>query len=268
MKKSLIAALATVTALFVLAGAANAQVPGTLYMKDGGKAQGYIRYLASSKAFEVTTTKKSVTIRVLERNVARMNIIKPKEISQAASHMAKKQYGSAIPLLKKVQKDYKYLQWDAYAIRGLAECYFENNMEAEGIKMVKEALKSDGGETLSINVVQRYWDELIKQKKYKELEDSIEKIVQTGARGVAAAALVKRGDMLRKKGQMKEAVVDGYLRTVVFFTTQKEARQEAVYKAMKTFQDLGQQTYADRMRKILKAEYPTGKWTKKAQNGV
>lgn len=265
MKRSFFAALATVTALFVMAGAAHAQVPGTIYKKDGGTAQGYIRYLPSSKMYEVT--KGPVTIKIAEREVSRLNMIKPKEIDQAAALMAKKQYSTAIPILKRVQTQYAYLQWDEYALRGLAECYFESGMEAEGIKMVEEAMKI-GSDSLSPGVVQKYWDALIKKKEYAKLERSIEQIVATGARSVAAVAQIKRGDMLKEKGQLKEAVVDGYLRTVVFFEEQKEAREEAAYRAMKVFQDLGQQTYADKMRKILQKDYPTGKWTKMAQAGT
>jgi tetratricopeptide (TPR) repeat protein len=265
MKRSFYATLTAVVALFVMAGAANAQVPGTIFKKDGGKASGNIRYLPSSKMYQIQVG--TVSVKVREAEISRLSIKKPVEISKAASYMAKKQYGSAIPLLKRVQTQYKHLQWDEYALRGLAECYFGNGMEAEGIKMVKKALEF-GGESLSPSVVTKYWDALIKQKKYAELERSIERIVATGARSVAAVAQIKRGDMLREKGKLKEAAVDGYLRTVVFYEEEKAAREEAAYKAMKIFQDLGQQTYADKMRKILTSAYPNGKWTKKAQAGA
>ena len=268
MKKSFYASLATVIALFVLAGVANAQVPGTIFKRDGAKIQGYIRYLASSKMYEIKGVNSTVTIKIAEREVARLNIIKPKEIVQAAAYMKKKQYGSAIPILKRVQKDYVNLQWDGYALQGLAECYFESGMEADGIKMVKKAMASpSGGENLSAKVIKKYWDALIKQKMYAELERSLQRIIARGPRGAAAMAQIKRGDMLKEKGQLKEAVVDGYLRTVIFFEEEREAREEATYKAMKVFQDLGQQTYADKMRKILQKDYPTGKWTKRAQSG-
>jgi hypothetical protein len=265
MKKSFYAALVTVTALFVLAGSASAQVQGTLYNKDGGKATGLIRYLASSKAYEIKVG--AVTVQVAARNVARLNIKKPVEIAKAATMISRKQYGSAIPLLKRVMSKYKDLQWDQYALRGLAECYFGNGMEAEGIKMIEKAMQG-GGATLSPAIVMKYWDALIKNQEYAKLERSIELIVATGGRDVAAVAQNKRGDMLKEKGEMRKAVVDGYLRTVVFYEEQKAAREEAVYKAMGVFQDLGQATYADKMRKILSSDYPKGKWTKMAQAGT
>lgn len=264
MKKSFNAVMMSVVALFILAVTADAQVPGTIYRRDGGQASGNIRYLASSRMYEIQVGQ--VSVKVPEKDVVRINIRKPKEIDQAASFMAKKQYSSAIPLLKRVQTQYKDLQWDQTALRGLAECYFGSGMESEGIKMVEEAMNS-GGESLSPGVVQKYWDALIKNKDYAKLERSIESVIATGARGVAAVAQIKRGDMLKEKGQLREAAVDGYLRTVVFYQEEKEAREEAVYKAMKVFQDLGQQTYADKMRKILIGDYPKGAWTKKAQAG-
>lgn len=265
MKKSFYATLATVTALFILAGAASAQVAGTIYKKKGGKATGNIRYLPSSKMYEITV--RNIAVKVPERDVARLNIRKPAEIDKAAALMAKKQYGPAIPLLKRVQKKYQYLQWDEYALRGLAECYFGSGMHAEGIKMVEKAMQF-GGSTLSPAVVMKYWDALIKNKEFAKLERSIEKIVATGSRDVAAVAQNKRGDMLKEKGQLQQAAVDGYLRTVVFYEEQKAPREEAAYKAMKVFQDLGQATYADKMRKILQSDYPKGIWTKKAASGT
>jgi hypothetical protein len=265
MKKLFKAAAVLTAALFILAGQANAQVPGTIVKKDGGKATGLIRYLPSSKMYEVQVDR--VSVKVPAADVARLSIGKPAEIDKAAQLMAQKQYGQAIPLLKGVQTKYTNLQWDEFALRGLAECYFgTGGMEAEGIKMVEQAMQF-GGESLSPGVVNQYWDALIKQKEFAKLERSVEMIVATGARDVAAAAQVKRGDMLKERGQMKEAIVDGYLRTVIFFEEQKAAREEAAYKAMKVFQDLGQQTYADKMRKILQKDYPTGEWTKKAQTG-
>jgi len=268
MKKSYYAVLAAVIAFSVLAGVASAQVPGTIFKKDGGKATGNIRYLPSSKAYSIDMQGKGV-FEVPEAQIARLSIQTPAEIDKAAALMKQKQYSAAIAQLKQVVTKYKNLQWDETALRGLAECYFESGMEAEGIKMVEDAMKTpNGSESLSPGVVLRYWDALIKKKEYEKLERSIEKILATGGRGVAAVAQIKRGDMLREKGQMKEAAVDGYLWTVVFFEDQKEAREEAVYKAMKVFQDLGQQTYADKMRKILMSDYPTGQWTKKANVGV
>lgn len=265
MKKLFDAVTVSVVALFVLTAAASAQVPGTIYRKDGGQATGNIRYLKSSRTYEIQVGQ--VTVQVPEKDVVRINMQKPKEIDQAAAFMAKKQYSSAIPLLKRVESMYKDLQWDKTALRGLAECYFESGMASEGIKMVEEAMNS-GGESLSPTIVQKYWDELIKNKDYAKLERSIESVIATGARSVAAVAQIKRGDMLKEKGQLREAAVDGYLRTVVFYQEEKEAREEAVYKAMKVFQDLGQQTYADKMRKILMSDYPNGTWAKKAQAGA
>lgn len=253
-------------AVLLFAAVSEAQVQGTIYKKDGGQATGNIRYLPASKMFEIQAG--AVSVKLAEKDVARLNIAKPAQIDQAAAFMSKKQYNSAIPLLKQVLDKYAYLQWDEYALRGLGECYFNSGMESEGIKMIEKIMGDFGGESLSPGVVTQYWDALIKQKDYVKLERSIEKIIATGARSVAAVAQIKRGDMLKEKGKMQEAVIDGYLRTVVFFEEQKEAREEAVYKAMKTFQDMGNQTYADKMRKILNTDYPAGTWTKKAASGT
>ena len=75
MKKSLYTALAAVTALFVMAGAANAQALGTIFKKDGGKASGQIRYLPSSKMYEIKVG--TISVRLNESEIYRLSIRKP-----------------------------------------------------------------------------------------------------------------------------------------------------------------------------------------------
>jgi len=85
---------------------------------------------------------------------------------------------------------------------------------------------------------------------------------------VAAMAQIKRGDIERKKENLKEALVDGYLRTIVLFKQVKEVQPEALYKAAKCFEELGEHSYAEKMRKTLLEKYPLDPYTGKIKAGT
>lgn len=251
-------------ALIFVCNSVFAQITGTLIKTDGGQLQGAIRYLPSTKAYEITAG--TASLRVPENQVARLNIPAPKEATQAAQLMRGKNYAQALPLLETVYRTYKNLQWDKQVAPSLAECYLNTGRDNEAIKMVKDMMDA-GGEHLTAELFNMYCDTLIKKKMYGDVELAIGKVVQMGARDAAAAAQVKRGDVLKERGKLKEALVDGYLRTVMLYSEIKSVRPEAVYKAMVCFTDLGQQSYAEKMRKILLAEFPNDKYTARVRSG-
>ena len=72
-----------------------------------------------------------------------------------------------------------------------------------------------------------------------------------------------RGDLLRAEKKDREALADGYLRVIIFHRQQREAMSEALYKAMETFEALGQTPYAEKMRTELLARYSDSEEAKK-----
>jgi TolA-binding protein len=70
-----------------------------------------------------------------------------------------------------------------------------------------------------------------------------------------------------KQGNYKDALLDGYLRTVVLFGDIKPTQPEALYKAAQCFDQLGQGPYAERMRKKLLADFPQDPYAQRVQSG-
>ena len=87
--------------------------------------------------------------------------------------------------------------------------------------------------------------------------------VEKGSRQVAAEAQIMRGDIDFKKGNYRDALVDGYLRTAVMFQRVKWVRAEALYKAMQAHEKLGEHSHAEKWRKKLLAEFPNSIYSKR-----
>jgi tetratricopeptide (TPR) repeat protein len=253
--------------VFLAAGVVTSQavVSGTLYKRDGGQASGTIKFMPSSKTYYVTAN--NATIPVMESQIIRVNIVKPATLDGAIRMVGQKQYKNAVPILEAIVQEYKNLQWDDVALGYLGECYLNTGQTDKAIGIVKKAIQQNP-EGLTIQTLQIYWAALLKDKKLDELEKSLEPVISGGSREAAAAAQIKKGDLLKERGKLREAVVDGYMRTVMLYDEVKEIRAEAVYKAMKACEELGQQSYAEKMRKILLTEFPNDPYTAKIKVGT
>jgi tetratricopeptide (TPR) repeat protein len=237
-----------------------AQVKGTIYKTDGGKVSGMIRYVKTGKKYEIQQEK--IQMSIPEAQVMRLDIVKPTDIDAAYKQVKAKQFGAAVPVLERIVTTYQNLQWDEHAAPLLAECYLGMSQDQKAIDMVKKMLDA-GGKGVTAELFGLYLDALVRQGKLAEAEQVINKVIESGARDASASAQIKRGDVLKQKGKVKEALVDGYLRTIFMFSEIRGVREEALYKAVVAFTDLGQQSNADKMRKILLAEFPAGTYSAK-----
>jgi hypothetical protein len=76
-----------------------------------------------------------------------------------------------------------------------------------------------------------YWDTLLRNNKTAELEKELREAIAGGNAEMAAAAYLVRGDMLKRQGDHRGALIRGYLRTVILYERIEQHRQEAVQKA-------------------------------------
>ena len=88
-----------------------------------------------------------------------------------------------------------------------------------------------------------------------------------GSMSTNSSGAIHGGGNSTVKGDLQTALIDGYLRTIVLFEQVKDVQPEALYKAVKCFEDLGQAAHADKMRKKLLAEYPQTAYAKWIQAG-
>jgi TolA-binding protein len=232
-------------------------VSGEIIKKDGQRLRGNISYSASSRSYSVTSG--NMTLTVQASDVAKVVVTKPKELDAAISKVKAGQYAVAVNELRAIMAEYKGLGWDNEAARWMLECYLKLKNPGEVERIYDLIKESDPDRELPEYLVRLYWDALIELKKFAKLEKEISLLIGTGSRKLSALACLVRGDIRYKQGKQKEALVDGYLRVALLYKDIKELQPEALKKCVKCFKELGQHSYAEKMRKILLTDFPQSK---------
>ena len=261
-------AISAWAAMFLTATVATAEVNGTLTTTDGRQITGAIRWMPSSQAYTVTLPS-GVAVKLTRVEIkGAPDVAKPAELDAAVSQAAAGQYDAAIPILEKVMADYTMLEWDATAARALAEAYLKKNEPAKALEMCEKIIQGDPTALQSGEIPRVYWDALLETKQYAKLIKVLGDVSGKGDRLLAAAAYTKRGDVEMKKGNLKDALVDGYLRTLTMFADVPASQPEALYKAVKCFEELGQASNAEKMRQKLYNDFSEDPYTAKLRAGV
>lgn len=251
-------------AVFAMTAVASFAVPGRITKTgDNGKQiVGDIIWKQVAKKY-VITQKGGLEVEVAFDEVAKVETQRPKELEGAVNAVKSGKAAAAIPVLEKIVKDYAMLQWDEPAARFLAEAYVAVDRPADAVKTCESIIALRPEAAYMGEMAMSYWTALLKTGKTAKLQDLVEKAARSGERVAAARALVMRGDMLAAQKQYKEALEDGYLRVVVLYKNIKEVQPEAIYKAMQAFEAIQQVPYAERMRSLLRSDYPSSDYAKK-----
>lgn len=255
------------TMILLAAGAAMAQVEGVLITKEGRKMPGTIQWSNRDKAYKIKAKGGNVEIAIEADKIDRLVIPKPKDLTTAEALVKKGDGAQAIPLLKKVIDGYYKLNWDESATRLLADAYIANDDAKSAIAVCEKMISADPDKAYLGEMAPSYWKALLMAGRVATLNDLVTKAVKCGDRNASAFALIMRGDMIRKTGDTDpnaaKALRDGYLRVVTLYKGIKAAQPEALYKAAKCFDKLGQSSRADQMRTTLKDEFGSSEWALK-----
>lgn len=256
-------------ALFMAAGAASrADVLGQITKTSGQKIVGNIRWQPASKQYAITPRGQQVVLKVSPREVANIRVQTPEQLERAAQLVQAGQYTAAIPTLQQILDDYTMLQWDVIAGQYLVISYMKTNDPKTAAQVGNKVVDNNPKAAYAIEFAPAYWEALVTTEQFATLAKMLDKAAELGDRELAAVAQVRRGDMARKRGDFEDALVDGYLRTAFFFQQVKSVQPEALYKAAKCFEELGQHSHAEKMRKRLLTEFPNNEYTEKVKSGV
>ncbi len=259
-----IAAL-TMLSILLFTSAVHADMDGALVLKaDGRRITGKLRWMASTKEYGISDGR--VTRRISVRDVAEVLARKPASIDPAAKKVAGGNPAPAIPVLEKIMKDYDMLQWDVIAARYLADAYMQQDKASKAALICKKIVNQPLSRQLPFEFMSVYWDALLASDQFGELERALTDAIATGSREVAATAQIKRGDIQKKKGNIQDALIDGYLRTILLFENVKTVQAEALFKAADCFQEIGRHAKAEELRKRLLANYPNSPYTAKLKS--
>jgi tetratricopeptide (TPR) repeat protein len=250
---------------FAVTGLGEAQ--GTVIKKRGtGQASGMIKWMPASRKYVVTDAQ-GVSIQIPLSDVETVKVKDPPELESAAKLVQGGQAALAIPNLEKIVKDFEMMGPDARAARWLAEAYQKTGVPGKAVEMCERVVASNPNAAGNPEFAAIYWEALMGADLTAKLKKALGEAIAQGPRPLVAQALIKRGDIEKKQGNFKEALIDGYLRVIVLFQDIKEAQPEALYNATKCFEQLNQGPYAERMRKKLLAEFPDDPYSEKIKSG-
>jgi len=257
-------AVALVVSVLV-AGAAFGQIKGTIVRMNGTEAAGELKWKVREKVYEVATG--TVIVEVPVADVHEVKVPKPKALTDAEQLMRDGNVPAAIPALLKVSTDYLMLNWDKPATRLLADAYLKDGKTDEAIKVCEAVIRSDPSAAYIGDFAPIYWQALLKKGSISKVEDLMTRAIKSGDRIASASALIMRGDLIMATGDTndnaKKALRDGYLRVVTLYANEKAVLPEALYKAAKSFEKIGQTPRADSFRTELKRDFPGTEWASK-----
>ncbi len=267
MRRSLIMMFAAASA--IAAVAAPAGITGTITTEAGDTNKGLIRWSARDKAYVIT--KGGVELQVKATDVAEIDIAKPAGWDQIVAQVEKGQGAAAVAPLSKIVKEYAHLEWDRAAARYLTEAHLAAGNPEKALAAAKEVIDGEKSAAYKGELAPAYWDALLALNRTSTLEEVLGKAAASGDRYSSGMALVKRGDLIFKAGgessdAAKKALTDGYLRAALLYTdaaVASKVRPEALYKAAKCFEKLGQSGRADSFRTELKKLYAASPWAAK-----
>ena len=188
----------------------------------------------------------------------------PSIVKKAAQALHSKKYDESINLFKKAYQEYKLLGWDTFCVYGLAQAYDESGKKDKAVStlnLLKGKPKDPENFKYYIKAKRRLASIYVDEKKFDKAKVVLKELGSCNNDAVAAFSNNLLGDILLKQGKRKDATLM-YLRTALLFSKKnKKERPEALLKVVKILKEDRSNKYKD-FEKILKAEYPSSKYTK------
>lgn len=188
---------------------------------------------------------------------------KPAEFDRAAHLVKSGAHGDAVPILEKIVRKYRGLEWDNRGRELLAQAYFAKGDYRAAAKtcevLFREAPARPAGKELRAT----YWIALLRSKQISKLTPILNEAVAGGGRADAAAAQLIRGDIRIARNDVQNAVLD-YMRTVLLFEDVKAVQPEALFKAAGCLEKLRDNRAKDLYRKLVDG-YPDSDYAGEAR---
>lgn len=242
--------------LAVLALASAASAAPYVILKNNQRMEGQtIR--ATSKG-DIVLTRQGQMLTFTADQVAKAVADKPPEFDAAVRAVQAKQYDAAIPALKKIVADYAFLSWDVQAAAVLGKAYLAKGGAADiksAVSLYEDLLRASPQLDLEPEIAWGYRQAMLADKQLARLLPLLEKTVKTGSEADAARAMMMRGDVRAAEGNAEAALLD-YLRTVMFYRSQRALMPEATLRVADMLDKMRDKRAKDWYKKVVE-EYPT-----------
>lgn len=237
-------------------------VPARVKLVNASSTQdGMLRWKPVSKVYVFTTKAKNgqSTERELKpSDIEAFRVAKPAGWDDIVKS-ARSNPSSAASRFEKIAEEYTMLEYDVEAAKYAGLIYLGMGNAEAALKICEKVAVANPEASSLSDMAPVYWKAMLATGKTAKLNGYIDTAIASGTDSAAAQALIIRGDMLKKDGRLKDALKDGYLRTILLFSRVEEAQPEALAKAVETFEELNQATYAERMRQMLLLKYGNSK---------
>ena len=158
------------------------------------------------------------------------------------------------------------MQWDRSAAPLLALCYLRTGKPAKATATCDRLFTAYPDMIYEGQTPRIYWDALMETRQYTKLRKALGTAIEQGNRKLAATAQLVRGNLDLKQEKYKDALVGGYLRTIILYAGIREVQPESIYGAAMCFKKLGEMSNAEDMRKKLLAEFPQSPYSEKIKS--
>jgi len=179
---------------------------------------------------------------------------RPPEMEQAQRAMQAQQYDAAIPLLRKVMDNLRFLGWDEKAGELLVDALAAKEDYKGALDVYEQMIRQRPDVLKDANFGWGYRRALLGAGQAARLEPMLKQLIESGSREDAARAQLMRGDIRAAQGQLEAAALD-YLRTAYFFEAEKAVRPEALLKVAATLEKM-RDARAKEWYQRLKMEFP------------
>lgn len=257
----------TIATLVMLgAVAAMADIPAIVTMQDGRELRGQLRWQTGQKQYLLTSaTERGIpmTLNLPPAQIKEFRVQAPKGWEEVVSAIREGRGASVVPRLEAIVKEYAMMQYDVAAGSYLVNIHLNNNRAEEALKAAEGVIKQKPDAGTSTDLAPLYWRAMLETGKTAKLAPALDEAMKTAPRPVAARACILRGDLLKSESRTRDALKDGYLRTVTLFRDQRAAQPEALFKAAQAFEELQEVRYAEKMRQQLLTAYSDSEYAKK-----
>lgn len=251
-----------------LTAPAHAQINGEIERTSGNKMQGAISWKAAGKQYEVRAPGAAAVSIVPLNQVASVRVQAPAALKGAVDAVRGGQANpAALAALEKIVNDYLMLEHDLVAMRWLGDSWLRQGKGKEVAKLFDRVMENRQPGSLDGPTAQVYWMALLEAERDADLRRQLKSAIEEGPRSTAAVAQMLRGEMDMRRGEYRNALVEGFLRTIVLFASERAIQPEALFKAARCFEELGESQNAEKMRKKLMAEYPDSSYSKQIHSG-
>ncbi len=192
--------------------------------------------------------------------------VRPPQLEEANALLAQGKREEAEAKLTEAFRSAMFQSWDAIAAVSLVNLQVEMNNASGAKRTLDTVLERYGNRatTLFPQLVPLQWRVRMAQGETTALDTELTALVDgNGDRNTQAQALLVRGDIKRKRADLKAAILD-YLRVTHFYPGDDAASAEALFKVGTTFQELGENANARRYFNELREKYPQSEFSSRA----